>query len=103
VKWATVQGLPVRVRPDMQIVIVGDWEELVDRLEGALGWCGRSPGSRDEGVTGRPVRERDSVPVLWFFKGLQGGKFSSRPPRGCAAAVDAVSDRASSGWLTLGK
>jgi hypothetical protein len=37
VKRATVQGLPARVRPDMRIVIVGDWEELADRLEGRAG------------------------------------------------------------------
>ena len=37
VKRATVRGLPARARPDMRIVIVGDWEELADRLEGALG------------------------------------------------------------------
>ncbi|MFZ0205989.1 MAG: hypothetical protein WAL59_07705 [Roseiarcus sp.] len=73
-KWATVQGLPERVRPDMRIGMVGDWEELADRLEGALGVMreiARIAG--DEEVTGRPVRERDSFPVLWFFKGLQGG------------------------------
>ena len=73
-KWATVQGLPERVRPDMRIGMVGDWEELADRLEGALGVMreiARIAG--DEGVTGRPVRERDYFPVLWFFKGLQGG------------------------------
>jgi hypothetical protein len=37
VKWATLQGLPARVRPAVRIVIVGDWEELADRLQGALG------------------------------------------------------------------
>jgi transcription-repair coupling factor (superfamily II helicase) len=37
VKWVTSQGSLARVRPDMRIVIVGDWEELKDRLEGALG------------------------------------------------------------------
>ncbi len=37
VKWVTSQGSLARVRPDMRIVIVGDFEKLADRLEGALG------------------------------------------------------------------
>jgi len=36
VKWVTQQGSLARVRPDMRIVIVDDFEELKDRLEGAL-------------------------------------------------------------------
>jgi transcription-repair coupling factor (superfamily II helicase) len=36
VKWVTSQGSLARVRPDMRIVIVGDFEELKDRLEGSL-------------------------------------------------------------------
>jgi transcription-repair coupling factor (superfamily II helicase) len=36
VKWVASQGSLARVRPDMRIVIVGDFEELKDRLEGAL-------------------------------------------------------------------
>jgi transcription-repair coupling factor (superfamily II helicase) len=37
VKWVTSQGSLARVRPDMRIVIAGDYEALKDRLEGALG------------------------------------------------------------------
>jgi transcription-repair coupling factor (superfamily II helicase) len=36
VKWVTSQGSLARVRPDMRIVIVDDFEELKDRLEGSL-------------------------------------------------------------------
>jgi transcription-repair coupling factor (superfamily II helicase) len=36
VKWVTSQGSMARVRPDMRIVIVDDFEELKDRLEGSL-------------------------------------------------------------------
>ena len=65
----------------------------------AEGDAGDREDRGEEGVAGRPVH----FPVLWFFKGLQGGKFSSRSPRGRAAAVDAVADRVSSEWSTLGK
>ena len=36
VKWVTSQGSLARVRPDMRIVVVGDFEKLKDRLDGAL-------------------------------------------------------------------
>ena len=36
VKWVASQGSLARVRPDMRIVLVGDFEALTDRLEGAL-------------------------------------------------------------------
>ena len=36
VKWVTSQGPIARVRPDMRIVVSGDFEELTDRLDGAL-------------------------------------------------------------------
>ncbi len=36
VKWVTAQGSLARVRPDMRIVVIGDFEELTDRLEGTL-------------------------------------------------------------------
>jgi transcription-repair coupling factor (superfamily II helicase) len=36
VKWVESQGSLARVRPDMRIVVAGDFEELPDRLEGAL-------------------------------------------------------------------
>jgi transcription-repair coupling factor (superfamily II helicase) len=36
VKWVEAQGPAARVRPDMRIVVAGDFEELPDRLEGAL-------------------------------------------------------------------
>jgi transcription-repair coupling factor (superfamily II helicase) len=36
VKWVTGQGSLARVRPDMRIVVVGDFEELPQRLEGTL-------------------------------------------------------------------
>ena len=36
VKWVESQGSMARVRPDMRIVVAGDFEELPDRLEGAL-------------------------------------------------------------------
>ena len=59
VKWVTAQGSLARVRPDMRIVIVGDFEELKDRLEGALEGDARDREDRgEEGVAGRPV---DSV------------------------------------------
>jgi len=35
VKWVTAHSL-ARVRPDMRIVVSGDFEELADRLDGAL-------------------------------------------------------------------
>ncbi len=37
VKWVTNQGALARVRPDMRIVVVGDFEELAERLAGVLG------------------------------------------------------------------
>ena len=36
VKWVTRQGSLARVRPDMRIVVVGEFDELPDRLEGVL-------------------------------------------------------------------
>jgi len=36
VKWVTNQGSLARVRPDMRIVVAGDFEELPQRLEGTL-------------------------------------------------------------------
>jgi transcription-repair coupling factor (superfamily II helicase) len=36
VKWVESLGPLARVRPDMRIVVAGDFEELPDRLEGAL-------------------------------------------------------------------
>jgi len=36
VKWVTSQGSLARVRPDMKIVLIDDFEALKDRLEGAL-------------------------------------------------------------------
>jgi transcription-repair coupling factor (superfamily II helicase) len=36
VKWVASQGSLARVRPDMRIVVVGDFEELPQRLEGTL-------------------------------------------------------------------
>jgi transcription-repair coupling factor (superfamily II helicase) len=36
VKWVESQGPLARVRPDMRIVVAGDFEELPDRLDGAL-------------------------------------------------------------------
>jgi transcription-repair coupling factor (superfamily II helicase) len=36
VKWVTNQGSLAKVRPDMRIVVVGDFEETSDRLEGTL-------------------------------------------------------------------
>jgi transcription-repair coupling factor (superfamily II helicase) len=35
-KWITSRGSLARVRPDMRIVLVGDFEELPERLDGAL-------------------------------------------------------------------
>ena len=37
VRWVTAQGPIARVRPDMRIVVGGDFEELPQRLEGAVG------------------------------------------------------------------
>ena len=36
VKWVTAQGSLARVRPDMRIVVVDDFEQLADRLDGTL-------------------------------------------------------------------
>jgi transcription-repair coupling factor (superfamily II helicase) len=36
VKWVTSQGSLAKVRPDMRIVVVGDFDEVPDRLEGTL-------------------------------------------------------------------
>jgi transcription-repair coupling factor (superfamily II helicase) len=36
VKWVTNQGPLARVRPDMRIVVAGDFEDLASRLEGTL-------------------------------------------------------------------
>jgi transcription-repair coupling factor (superfamily II helicase) len=36
VKWVTSQGSLAKVRPDMKIVIIDDFEALKDRLDGAL-------------------------------------------------------------------
>ena len=36
VKWVAAQGSNARVRPDMRIVVSGDFDELPDRLEGVL-------------------------------------------------------------------
>jgi transcription-repair coupling factor (superfamily II helicase) len=36
VKWVTNQGSVAKVRPDMRIVVVGDFDEVPDRLEGTL-------------------------------------------------------------------
>ncbi len=36
VKWVTVQGSMAKVRPDMRIVVVDDFEKLEDRLGGTL-------------------------------------------------------------------
>jgi transcription-repair coupling factor (superfamily II helicase) len=36
VKWVTSQGSIAKVRPDMRIVVVGDFDELAERLEGTL-------------------------------------------------------------------
>jgi transcription-repair coupling factor (superfamily II helicase) len=36
VKWVTSQGSLARVRPDMKIVLIDDFEALKDRLDGAL-------------------------------------------------------------------
>jgi len=36
VKWVSAQGPNARVRPDMRIVVSGDFDELPDRLEGVL-------------------------------------------------------------------
>ena len=36
VKWVTAQGSLARVRPDMRIVVVDDFEKLADRLDGTL-------------------------------------------------------------------
>ena len=37
VRWVTAQGSLAKVRPDMRIVVVGDFEEMGERLEGTLG------------------------------------------------------------------
>ena len=36
VKWVAAQGSLARVRPDMRIVVVDDFEKLADRLDGTL-------------------------------------------------------------------
>ncbi len=36
VKWVSAQGSLARVRPDMRIVVVDDFEQLADRLDGTL-------------------------------------------------------------------
>jgi len=36
VKWVTSQGPAAKVRPDMRLVIAGDFETLEDRLKGTL-------------------------------------------------------------------
>ena len=36
VKWVTSRGSLARVRPDMKIVLIDDFEALKDRLDGAL-------------------------------------------------------------------
>jgi transcription-repair coupling factor (superfamily II helicase) len=36
VKWVTNQGSIAKVRPDMRIVVVGDFDEIPDRLDGTL-------------------------------------------------------------------
>ncbi len=36
VKWVAAQGPQARVRPDMRIVVTGDFEKLADRLAGTL-------------------------------------------------------------------
>jgi transcription-repair coupling factor (superfamily II helicase) len=36
VKWVTSQGSLAKVRPDMRIVVVGDFDDVPDRLEGTL-------------------------------------------------------------------
>ncbi|HEY1943172.1 MAG TPA: transcription-repair coupling factor [Roseiarcus sp.] len=36
VKWVAAKGSLARVRPDMRIVVVGDFEDLPERLEGTL-------------------------------------------------------------------
>ncbi|MBV8664168.1 MAG: transcription-repair coupling factor, partial [Hyphomicrobiales bacterium] len=36
VKWVAAKGSLARVRPDMRIVVTGDFEELPERLEGTL-------------------------------------------------------------------
>jgi len=36
VRWVTNQGSIAKVRPDMRIVVVGDFEEIPERLDGTL-------------------------------------------------------------------
>ena len=70
VKWVTSQGSMARVRPDMRIVIVRRFRGAEGPAGGvAEGDAGDREDRGEEGVAGRPVH----FPVLWFFKGLQGG------------------------------
>jgi transcription-repair coupling factor (superfamily II helicase) len=36
VKWVTSHGSLAKVRPDMRIVVIGDFEETAERLDGTL-------------------------------------------------------------------
>ena len=68
-KWVAAQGERARVRPDMRIVVTGDFERLADRLDGHAEDHARdredrgeiSPSPIGRGVGGEgppPVRER---------------------------------------------
>jgi len=87
----------------MRIVIIGDWEELADRLEGALGVMREI--ARIAGRRGNwPARSGTRIfSGFLVFQGVARQKAFLRSPRGCASAVDAVADRVSSAWLTIGK
>ena len=56
VKWVTSQGSLARVRPDMRIVVVDDFEELEDRLDGRAEDDARDREDRgEEGVIPSPA------------------------------------------------
>jgi transcription-repair coupling factor (superfamily II helicase) len=61
VKWVASQGALARVRPDMRIVVVGEFDELPERLAGTLKVmreiaaiaAKKEPGAKGEGAPSR--------------------------------------------------
>jgi transcription-repair coupling factor (superfamily II helicase) len=59
VKWVAAQGSLARVRPDMRIVVVGEFDDLPERLAGTLKVMreiAAIAGKKEQGSAGRPEK-----------------------------------------------